>query len=144
MSRLDDVYLYTVDDLGRLAQSAVESRRAAVAQAEAIIETRVDGFMQWLSSREMVPMIRQLNDRGEAIRQAELDRARRMLARGDDPEAVLEALAHGLTGKFLHGPMTLVHHAHLERDALGHIVEHLLPEPGGHPPADAPPSPPIR
>jgi glutamyl-tRNA reductase len=140
VARLDDVYLYTVDDLGRLAQSAVESRRAAVAQAEAIIETRVDGFMQWLSSRQMVPMIRQLHDRGEAIRQAELERARRMLARGDDPAAVLEALAHGLTGKFLHGPMTLVHHGHLERDALGRIVEHLLPEPGGQPSADAPPA----
>ncbi len=142
VSRLDDVFLYTVDDLGRLAQSGVESRRAAVAQAEAIIESRVDGFMQWLSSRQMVPMIRQLHDRGESIRQAELERARRMLARGDDPAAVLEALAHGLTGKFLHGPMTLVHRSHLERDELGRIVEQLLPDaPGGHPPEDAPAAP---
>lgn len=139
VSRLDDVFLYTVDDLGRLAQSGAESRRAAVAQAEAIIETRVDGFMQWLSSRQMVPMIRQLHERGDAIRTVELERARRMLARGDDPGEVIEALAHGLVGKFLHGPMTLMHRGHLERDELARLAEHLLPEPGSHAAVDLPP-----
>ncbi len=132
VARLGDVFLYTVDDLGRLAQSGVESRRAAVAQAEAIIETRVDGFMQWLSSRRMVPMIRQLHERGDAIRSVELERARRMLARGDDPGEVIEALAHGLVGKFLHGPMTLMNRGHLERDELVRLADHLLPEPGNH------------
>ena len=51
VARLDDVFLYTVDDLGALVQSGHENRRAAVAQAEAIIETRVDTFMQWLATR---------------------------------------------------------------------------------------------
>ncbi|HWH74084.1 MAG TPA: glutamyl-tRNA reductase, partial [Methylibium sp.] len=103
VARLDDVFLYTVDDLGKLVQTGVESRRAAVAQAEAIIETRVDAFMHWLSARQAVPAIRALHARGEAIKRAELERARRLLARGEDPQAVLEALASGLVGKFLHG-----------------------------------------
>ena len=52
VGRLDDVFLYTVDDLGKVVQSGAESRRAAVAQAEAIIETRVDSFMQWMVARQ--------------------------------------------------------------------------------------------
>ena len=130
VARLDDVFLYTVDDLGKQVQSGVESRQAAVEQAEAIIETRVDGFMQWLSARQAVPLIRDLHARGEALKQAELERARKLLARGDDPAAVLEALAHGLTSKFLHGPTTLLQRGHAERDQLVSIIDHLLPEQG--------------
>ena len=50
VGRLDDVYLYSVDDLGRLVQTGTDARRAAVVQAEAIIETRVQGFMHWMQS----------------------------------------------------------------------------------------------
>ncbi len=91
VGRLDDVFLYTVDDLGAVVREGNAMRQAAVAQAEAIIESRVQNFMHWLETRSVVPVIRELQTTGESIRQAELDRARRMLARGDDPEAVLEA-----------------------------------------------------
>jgi glutamyl-tRNA reductase len=128
VARLDDVFLYTVDDLGKLVQTGAENRRAAVAQAEAIIETRVDSFMQWLSTRQVVPVIRELHARGEALKAAELERAHRMLARGDDPSAVLEALAHGLTSKFLHGPTTLLQRGHEERETIARFVDHLLPD----------------
>jgi len=105
VGRLDDVYLYSVDDLGRLVQTGTDTRRAAVVQAEAIIETRVQGFMHWMQSREVVPVIRDLHQAAEDVRAAELERARRLLARGESPEAVLEQLAHGLTQKYLHGPL---------------------------------------
>lgn len=127
VARLDDVYLYTVDDLGRMVQTGVEGRQAAVAQAEVIIDARVDAFMQWLSSRKAVPAIRALHARGEALMQAELERARRMLARGDDPQAVLEALAGGLTRKFLHRPTQW-----LQRPGPGQqlapFIDQLFPE----------------
>jgi glutamyl-tRNA reductase len=127
VGRLDDVYLYTVDDLGKLVQTGIESRQAAVAQAELIIDARLEAFMQWLSSRQAVPAIRALHARGEALMQAELERARRMLARGDDPQAVLEALAGGLTRKFLHGPTQL-----LQRPGPGQqiapLIDQLFPE----------------
>jgi glutamyl-tRNA reductase len=127
VGRLDDVFLYTVDDLGKLVQAGVENRKAAVAQAEAIIETSVDAFMQWLGTRRTVPTIRALHARGEAIKRAELERARKLLARGDDPQAVLEALANSLTGKFLHGPTSLLARPGDERDAILKVVDHLLP-----------------
>jgi hypothetical protein len=98
---LADVYLYSVDDLGRMVQSGTDARRAAVVQAEAIIETRVQGFMHWLQSREVVPAILDLQQAAEQVREAELERARRALAKGESPELVLEQLAHGLTQKYM-------------------------------------------
>jgi glutamyl-tRNA reductase len=128
VARLDDVYLYTVDDLGKLVQTGMENRQSAVAQAEAIIETRVDAFMHWLSARQAVPAIRALHARGEALKAAELERARRMLARGEDPQAVLEALANGLTSKFLHGPTTMLQRPGPDQQQLGALIDRLLPE----------------
>jgi glutamyl-tRNA reductase len=128
VARLDDVFLSTVDDLGKLVQAGIENRQAAVEQAEAIIESRVDAFMHWLSSRQSVPAIRTLHARGEALKRAELERARRALARGDDPRAVLEALANGLAAKFLHGPTTLLARPGPEQQQLGALIDRLLPE----------------
>ncbi len=108
---LDDVYLYTVDDLSALVQTAGEKRQAAVAQAEAIIETGVQGFVHWLDQRTTVPLIQALHSQADAWRTAELTRARKMLAKGDDLEAVLEALSRGLTQKMLHGAMAELHSA---------------------------------
>ena len=125
VARLDDVFLYTVDDLASVVQSGVENRQAAVAQAEAIIETRVQSFMHWIDHRAMVPLIQDLHDSGEALRQAELERARRMLAKGADIDQVLEALSKGLTAKFLHGPQQALHHA--QGDERNQLVN-LLPQ----------------
>jgi glutamyl-tRNA reductase len=125
---LNDVYLYTVDDLGRQVAEGRESRQAAVAQAEGIIDTRVGAFMEWLTSRKTVPAIRSLHERGEALKDVELDRARRMLASGQDPARVLESLAHALTAKFLHGPTRLLHGSQDERERMLSLVDHILPE----------------
>ncbi len=128
IGRLDDVYLYTVDDLGHLVQRGSDARRAAVVQAEAIIDTQVQSYMHWLQNRAIVPAIVDLQHTAEQIRQHELDRARRLLARGDDPEQVLELLAHGLTQKYLHGPMSeLNRSAGTEREQLLDLLPRLLP-----------------
>jgi len=127
VARLDDVFLYTVDDLAQVVQTGIESRQAAVAQAEAIIETRVQSFMNWVGDRAMVPVIRDLHESSEALRLAELERARKLLARGDDPEAVLEALSKGLAAKFLHGPQQALHHAQGdERARLASLLPQLF------------------
>ncbi len=104
VAELDDVFLYSVDDLGKIVQEGLDTRHAAVAQAEAIISANVHAFMHWLENRELVPTIRALRDQAERMRRHELERAVRMLAKGDDPEKVLEQMSHSLTNKFLHGP----------------------------------------
>ncbi|MCO5121327.1 MAG: glutamyl-tRNA reductase [Burkholderiaceae bacterium] len=130
VGRLDDVFLHTVDDLGRVVRSGIETRQAAVSQAESIIETRVGAFMQWLAGRRLVPVIRDMRDRAGSIRDAELERARRQLARGESPERVLEMLANGLAAKFLHGPVSLLQGPPEQRDRLLPLVDRLLPSPG--------------
>ena len=104
---LRDVYLYTVDDLAKVVQTGQANRQAAVSQAEVIIEAGVKSFMQWVEQRNpiggVVPLIQQLNAQADEWRGLELARARKMLAKGDDVQAVMEALAKGLTQKMLHG-----------------------------------------
>jgi glutamyl-tRNA reductase len=127
VNRLNDVFLYTVDDLATVVQSGVENRQAAVEQAEAIIETRVQSFMHWIDHRAVVPVIQNLQDAGESLRTAELERARKMLAKGDDIEAVLDALSKGLTAKFLHGPQQALHNAQgQDRANLVALLPHLF------------------
>jgi glutamyl-tRNA reductase len=127
VSRLRDVFLYTVDDLGAVVQSGREGRQAAVAHAEAIIETRVQAYMQWVEKRAAVPVIQQLNEAGESLRVAELDRARKLLAKGENIDMVLEALSKGLTAKFLHGPQQALHQAQGgDRDQLALLLPQLF------------------
>jgi len=127
VSRLNDVYLYTVDDLGDLVQTGTDSRQAAVGQAEAIIETRVSYFMHWLEGRGTVPLIQDLRQRGDDLRAFEVDRAKKLLAKGEDPQTVLDALALGLTNKFLHGSLHALQHAQgEEREALMKILPGLF------------------
>ena len=102
---LEDVYLYTVDDLAQVVQAGHANRQAAVAQAEAIIDAGVQSFVHWLDQRHVVPLIQQLNHQTDEWRAAELARARKLLAKGEDVDVVLEALSRGITQKMLHGAM---------------------------------------
>jgi glutamyl-tRNA reductase len=111
VAELDDVFLYTVDDLQEIVQGNLDARRAAVEQAEAIIDTQVGQFMHWMQVRESVPLIRALRDQAEEARRHEVERALRLLARGDDPRQVLEALSQGLTNKLMHAPTQALNEA---------------------------------
>lgn len=101
---LDDVFLYTVDDLGQLVAANLDARRSAVEQAEAIIDSQVGQFMSWMQVRESVPLIRALRDQAEEVRRGELQHALKLLERGEDPAKVIEALSQSLTNKLLHAP----------------------------------------
>ncbi len=127
IAKLDDVFLYTVDDLAQVVDAGLESRQQAVVEAEEIINSRVDGFLHWIQARDAVPTIRALHQHAESLRAAEMERALRMLAKGDDPAAVLDALSQGLTKKLLHGPTRFLNQAQgdLHTDA-GQIVKRLF------------------
>jgi len=101
---LDDVFLYTVDDLAGIVSANLDSRRSALEQAEAIIDSQVGQFMQWMQRREGVPLIRALREEADAARRLELERALKALGRGEDPAKVVEALSQTLTNKLMHGP----------------------------------------
>ncbi len=98
-----------MDDLAQVVQKGQAQRQAAVAQAEVIIDAGVRSFMHWLDQRGTVPLIQRLNAQADDWRATELARARKLLARGEDVDAVLEALSRGLTQKMLHGAMAELH-----------------------------------
>jgi glutamyl-tRNA reductase len=109
VKELEDVYLYTVDDLASVVQTGQANRQAAVAPDEAIIDAGVQSFLHWMDKRGTVPLIQQLNAQADEWRAMELARARRMLAKGENVDAVLDALSKGLTQKMLHGAMAELH-----------------------------------
>ncbi len=103
-ARLDDVYLYTVDDLGGVVQEGLQARQGAVAQAEAIIDTRVQGFMHWLETRASAPLVKRLREQADTTRAEELQRALKALELGKPAAEVIEALSRSLTNKLMHPP----------------------------------------
>jgi glutamyl-tRNA reductase len=124
---LEDVYLYTVDDLSDVVQIGQANRQSAVTQAEAIIDAGVQSFEHWMDQRSNVPLIQQLNAQAEDWRSAELARARKAIARGDDVDVVLEALSRGLTQKMLHGAMAELHAGDAEsRERARLAIEHFF------------------
>jgi glutamyl-tRNA reductase len=129
VGNLDDVFLYTLDALGKIIQQNAEKREAAVAQADAIIEIRTGEYMSWLASRATIPVIQHLRSKADQYRMGELERAHKLLAKGEDPAKVLEALAHGLTNKFLHHPLSALKRVSgAERDALTDALGKLYPD----------------
>src|SRR5258708_4395460 len=132
VAALEDVFLYTIDDLGAIVQEGAQSRRAAVLEAEAIVERHVVAFREWQEARAAVPAIVELRRRAEQYQEAELAKARARLAPGEDPTQVLEALAKGLSNKFLHQPSQAPSRAGgAEREALARAIHALYPAPEG-------------
>jgi len=132
VARLSDVYLYTVDDLSSLVQRAGEKREAAVAQAEAIIEVGVQSFIHWLDQRGSIPLIQALHAQTDEWRAAEIARARKALASGEDIAVVLESLSRGVAQKMLHGALSELRTAEgSRRDELAHTISRLFLRGGG-------------
>jgi glutamyl-tRNA reductase len=126
VGQLDDVFLYTLDDLGQIVESGQESRQAAIVEAEEIITHRVDDFLHWMESRETVPIIRALRDTADRARRHELEHALKLLQRGDDPAQVLDALSKGLTNKLLHPPTQALNLAEgAERNEVAQVIARI-------------------
>jgi glutamyl-tRNA reductase len=126
VAQLDDVFLYTVDDLAQVVSDGMENRQAAALDAETIVTARVETFMQWLAKRDAVPTIKALRDQAESTRQAELEKALKLIQKGESPEKALEALSNALTNKFLHAPSHALNQAHGDEHAkLENILKQL-------------------
>ncbi len=126
VSELDDVFLYSVDDIAEVVKDGLDARQGAVKEAEVIIDSSVSEFIHWMESREIVPVIRALRDHAERNRRHELEKALRMLAKGENPEKVLESMSSGLTNKFLHAPTHALNQVHSgDREAFLEVIHRL-------------------
>lgn len=121
IGRLNDVYLYTVDDLQGVIDDNMAARREAATAAEEIIAKRVEEFSAWQRSLDAVGTIRDFRAKAEDVRQQTLDQARRMLEQGRSPEEALEFLAHTLTTRLIHNPTVGIRHA--GRDERAELIE---------------------
>ncbi|GAA0200720.1 glutamyl-tRNA reductase [Kangiella japonica] len=105
VAKLDDVYLYSVDDLEGVIQENLQARQEAAEEAIVILQEFVGDFEKWHAGRQKHDTVRELHQMHGAIAQAELERAKAQLKNGNDVEAVLEHFSHRLTKKFLHQPL---------------------------------------
>ncbi|MGH8509759.1 MAG: glutamyl-tRNA reductase, partial [Gammaproteobacteria bacterium] len=101
---LPDAYLYTVDDLAVVIQDNLQLRQTAAVQADEIIATQVNRFLDWVQSLDAVASVRALRGKAEGVRERAVRLARRRLENGADAAAVMESLAHQLTSKLIHIP----------------------------------------
>ena len=111
VAELDDIYLYTVDDLKEIVDENRKNREQEARKADVIIAEGVEQYYQQLRSLDAVSTVKDLRNKVETLRDAELEKARRALALGEPAEQVLAQLARGLTNKLLHSPSSQLRRA---------------------------------
>lgn len=116
-AELDDVFVYTVDDLSGVIEDNLRSRREAAREAEAIIDLQVGHFMDWCRGLDGQGMVRAVRAAAERERDALLARARLMLEHGKPAEEALAFLANALTNKIMHAPSANLRAAALRGDS---------------------------
>ncbi len=111
IGKLEDIYLYTVDDLQEVIQDNLKSRQEAAEQAKEIITHQTLEFMTWLRSLDAVNLIQVYRTQAQNMRDEVLERARRMLENGKPADEALSFLANTLTNKLLHQPSSQLREA---------------------------------
>ncbi len=111
---LNDVYLYTVDDLRHVIEENLRTREGAAREAENLIMAGTQDFLSQIRALDAVSTLKQFRERAESLRDIEVGKAIRALNSGSDPETVLRSLARGLTNKLLHEPSVQVRKATAE------------------------------
>jgi glutamyl-tRNA reductase len=126
VAELEDVYLFSIDDLQGVVDENLESRREAAREADELIAGEVDRFEQGQRTLDAAPTIRRLREDAEATRAQTFEQARRMLGNGRPPEEALEFLSRTLTNRLLHGPSRRLREAAEHEDqALLAALTHL-------------------
>jgi len=104
VAELEDVYLFTIDDLQTVVNENMEGRRAAAREATELVHAEVERFEHVLRTREAAPLIRRLRADAEKVRQHTLEQAQKMLAHGRSPEEALDFISSTLTNRLIHAP----------------------------------------
>ena len=103
-SKLNDIFLYTLDELAQIAQDGIDNRTGAVKEAEVIIEKKVNNFYKKNNKKKASPTIVTLRNQFEENRLKEIDKAKKQLKNGKSIDEILESLSNNLSNKFLHHP----------------------------------------
>jgi glutamyl-tRNA reductase len=103
-SKLNDIFLYTLDELAQIAQKGINNRVDSIKDAQIIIETKVNKFYQKSNKKKASPTIVSLRNQFEENRLKEIDKAKKQLKSGKSIEEILESLSNNLSNKFLHHP----------------------------------------
>ena len=111
VGELNDVYLYTVDDLQSVIDHNIDSRRRAAEVAETMVAKETEVFLSWLNAQQRINQVKQYREQLEATKQAVLDKALKQLKNGKSAEEALQFLAHTLTNKLGHQPTQTMNHA---------------------------------
>ena len=104
VGKLQDIYLYTVDDLNSVVDENLRGRELAAEAAQEIVNLEVTLFEQWLKTHQSADHIRQLRDGADMVKQQAMDKALAQLAQGGDPQQAMQRLANEITNKLLHKP----------------------------------------
>jgi glutamyl-tRNA reductase len=115
---LEDIYLYTVDDLRAVVAENLKLREEAAKQAEVLIQSQALEFGRWLETRDAGATIQQIRARARGVRDEVLDKAHRKLASGEKPEDVMAFIADTLANKLLHAPSSALKRADAVEQAL--------------------------
>jgi glutamyl-tRNA reductase len=129
VAELEDVYLFSIDDLQQLVDENIQQRELAAGGARLLINEEVARFLAESRAQDAGPAIRALRQQADGIRQQTVEQARRMLAAGKSTDEVLDYLANTLTNRLLHAPtQALRQAAELADLALAETVTRLLTE----------------
>jgi len=107
VNKLDNVFLYDIDDLGRVVETNLKGRIDVAVEAEDIIREEVERMMLRLKTREVTPTIVSLQEQLESLRSAEIERMRAKLgALSPQQEEAVQAITRGIVNKIAHGPIS--------------------------------------
>lgn len=129
---LDDVYLFSIDDLQQLIDENRQRRAVAAGDARTLLDEEVARFLADSRAHDAGPAIRALRASADAIRQQTVDQAKRMLASGRSSDEVIDFLAGTLTNRLLHAPTQALRQASEADDPeLAQALMRLLVEERG-------------
>jgi glutamyl-tRNA reductase len=132
VAELEDIYLFSIDDLQQLIDENRQQRELAAGGARLLLEEEVARFLAELRAHDAGPAIRALRGQADTIRGQTLDQARRMLAAGKGTDEVMEYLANTLTCRLLHAPTQALRQASESSDStLADTLARLLIEERG-------------
>ena len=127
VGELNDVYLYTIDDLKEVAEAGKLGRQQASVEAEGMVDLQVEDFMRWLRSLGAVATIREYRDGAAASRDELLEKAIRQVTAGKPVDEILKTLANALTQRLLHVPSLRLRQAAAQgRDDLLNAARELF------------------